>query len=651
VRTIATITSNSGAGNPAGVLMDAFEVLLFLPSTSTIAAQILPRPLMTDPRATPSAGRCHLVPRAPERRAARPTSVGEQQPTAHDAAPLLGRDPPTPSQPAGDEEVGLVMPALPDSAAFQSDRAKAMLEKYGAVTHLTVQVYGVDRRPASTPMHPSPLFEVLTHARRQPGILVDCLRQCLHQPEGVVVKEQHGLGIVGTALNLGGQTVAVAVAGYVLTAHLDQLGIARLARDSGLPFDDVWAIARKEVPVPRARLALYGELLRLVGETILGESDRARQLELNQAHLLQVERLRALGEMAAGVAHDFNNVLAAILGRAELLLAATSDDSVQEQLRIIVRAARDAAQTVRRIHAFTRMERTGPFEPVDILGIMHDVVELTRPRWADQAHARGIRYDLVVDCGALPPIAGDPSELREALTNLVLNGLDAMPTGGRLTLHASVEGDRVKCSVTDTGVGMSPEVRRRVFEPFFTTKFGTGSGLGLSVVYGIVNRHGGEVTAESEVGRGSVFTLWLPLSPQPVALPPRRTEPTLPPPGAHILVVDDEADVRGVLVDLLTQAGHTVVECADGASALRQLGEQRFDVVISDLGMPGVSGWDIAKAAKDQDRGTPVILTTGWGHTLDPAVVSANGVDFVVSKPFRLTDVQKAIARALAPRA
>jgi signal transduction histidine kinase len=606
---------------------------------------------MTDAGATPFAGRSHLVPRAPGRRTARSASVAERQPTAHDAAPLVGLDPPTPSQPAGDDEAGLVMPGLLDSAAFQSDRAKAMLEKYGAVTGLTVQVYGVDGRPASGPMHPSPLFDMFLLARRQPGILVDCLQQCLHQPAGVVVEEQHGLGIVGTPLNLGGQTVAVAIAGYALTAHLDQLGMARLARDSGLRFDDVWAIARKEAPVPRARLALYGELLRLVGETILGESDRARQLELNQAHLLQVERLRALGEMAAGVAHDFNNVLAAILGRAELLLAATSDDSVQEQLRVIVRAAHDAAQTVRRIHTFTRMERTRPFEPVDLPGVMHDVVELTRPRWADQAHARGIRYDLVVDSGALPAVAGDPSELREALTNLVLNGLDAMPTGGRLTLHASVEGDRVKCSVTDTGVGMAAEVRRRVFEPFFTTKFGTGSGLGLSVVYGIVNRHGGEVMAESEMGRGSVFTLWLPLSPQPVALPPRGTEPTVPQPRAHILVVDDEADVRGVLVDLLVQAGHTVVECADGASALGQLEKQRFDVVISDLGMPGVSGWDIAKAAKDQDRDTPVVLTTGWGHALDPAVASANGVDFVVSKPFHVTDVRKAIARALAPRA
>jgi signal transduction histidine kinase/CheY-like chemotaxis protein len=541
------------------------------------------------------------------------------------------------------------MPVLLDSAAFQSDQAKMTLEKYGAVTKLTVQVYGADGQPVSGPMHPNPLFDVLTQDRRRPGIHADCLRQCLHEPGGVVVAERHGLGIVGTPLNLAGETVAAAVAGYVLTAHLDHLGMARLARESGLPFDDVWAIARKEPPVPRARLVLYGELLRLVGETILGESYRARQLEQGHAHLLQVERLRALGEMAAGVAHDFNNVLAVILGRAELLLPAVSDESVRRQLRVIVGAARDAAQTVRRIQAFTRMRRTGPFEPVDVPGIMHDVVELTRARWADQAHAQGIRYDVVVASEPLPAVAGDPSELREALTNLVLNGLDAMPTGGRLTLHASVEENRVRCRVADTGVGMSAEVCRRVFEPFFTTKFGTGSGLGLSVVYGIMSRHGGEITVESEVGRGSVFEFWLPLSPEPIALPLLGTEPIEPQPGAHILVVDDETEVRRILVDLLAQAGHIVVECADGASALGQLEEQRFDIVLSDLGMSGVSGWDIAKAAKE--RGTPVILTTGWGHTLDLALASAHGVDGVVSKPFQVTDVLKAIGRVLRPRA
>src|SRR5206468_3515166 len=198
---------------------------------------------------------------------------------------------------------------------------------------------------------------------------------------------------------------------------------------------------------------------------------------------LRGERLRALGEMAGGVAHDFNNVLAIVVGRAEVLLNETEDAELQRQLNVIIKVALDAAQTVKRIQEFTRMRRARPFQPVDLATIISEVVEVTRSRWKDDAQARGLQYEVVAELRPTPIVAGDPAELREALTNIVFNALDAMPEGGRVTLSTDVEGTHVLCRVSDTGIGMAEDVRQRIFDPFFTTKGERGTGLGLSVVY------------------------------------------------------------------------------------------------------------------------------------------------------------------------
>ena len=236
------------------------------------------------------------------------------------------------------------------------------------------------------------------------------------------------------------------------------------------------------------------------------------QLEKSRQRSVHAERLRAVGEMAAGVAHDFNNILAIILARAELLLATTSAPELRQPLGIIAKAAQDGARTIRRIDEFTRQSPHRRQEPVDLSLVVRDVVEMTRARWHDQAEARGIRYDVTVEHRVVPPALGDAADLREALTNLVFNALDAMPQGGRLTLRTVADGSRVRCDVVDTGVGMPAHLRERVFEPFFSTKTEKGSGLGLSIVYGIVTRLGGEIVVESTPGVGSVFRLWLPMA-------------------------------------------------------------------------------------------------------------------------------------------
>jgi signal transduction histidine kinase/DNA-binding NarL/FixJ family response regulator len=369
-------------------------------------------------------------------------------------------------------------------------------------------------------------------------------------------------------------------------------------------------------------------------------------VETSQKRIVQGERLRALGEMAGGVAHDFNNFLAIILGRAELLLTTATTLEVRKQLETVIKVGNDAARTVKRIQEFTRMRKARPFQPVNLTHLVGEVVDITRSRWKDEADARGIRYDVVTEGASVPPVAGDPSELREALTNIIFNALDVMPEGGRLVVRTGVEGNRVFCSIRDTGVGMTEEVKQRIFEPFFTTKGERGTGLGLSVVYGIVNRHGGELDVQSRVGEGSEFTIRLPLGGE-LDEPMAGTLPAAPPRRARILVIDDEPFVCAVLTDLLSADGHTVVTCPDGESGLTRLETEAFELVITDFGMPRMSGWEVARFAKLLRPETPVIMVTGWSDQIDRSDLAPRGVDYLVAKPFKLDDVRAVVAAAL----
>jgi CheY-like chemotaxis protein len=335
------------------------------------------------------------------------------------------------------------------------------------------------------------------------------------------------------------------------------------------------------------------------------------------------------------------------MGRAQLLLTQLEEPGQRRQLQIIERAAMDGARTVRRIQEFTRMRRDRPFEPVDLNQVVEEVVEVTRSRWKDDAVARGISYEVRVEPTALPLIAADPSELREVVTNLVLNALDAMPDGGRVTLTTSVDRETVVCAVTDTGIGMTEEVRQRVFDPFFTTKAEKGTGLGLSMAYGIVTRHGGEIEVRSRPWQGSSFSIRLPVARPPATTPasPGDPGPVVP---ARVLVIDDEENVRQVLAELLMAQGHTVAAHADGRSGLARFHDEPFDVVFTDLGMPGLSGWEVARVVKLRRPATPVVLVTGWSDQMEPDEVRRRGIDFVVAKPFEATTIRRVLGEALA---
>jgi CheY-like chemotaxis protein len=355
--------------------------------------------------------------------------------------------------------------------------------------------------------------------------------------------------------------------------------------------------------------------------------------------------------MSAGIAHDLNNTLAAILGQAELLKLRITDPDVQAGLTTLETAAADGAQVVRRLQDFARQRGAAPQASVDLSQVIQQALELSRPRWKDEAHRRSAPIEVVTRLEECPPIQGHASELREALMNLIFNAVDAMPTGGVLTLTTRVaKAGWVELQVADTGIGMIEEVRRRIFEPFFTTKGLHGTGLGLSVVYGIVERHGGQIAVESTLGKGTTFLLRLPTA---------ETGPTKsgPPMGnAHpsprtLLLIDDETAVRKAVGDLLRAAGHTVFEAEGGPSGLRLFQAHAIHCVLTDLGMPEMTGWEVARTVKASRPDIPVILLTGWGEHQQTEPRDPHLVDCILSKPTRLNDLLAAIQSVTAPSA
>jgi signal transduction histidine kinase/ActR/RegA family two-component response regulator len=379
------------------------------------------------------------------------------------------------------------------------------------------------------------------------------------------------------------------------------------------------------------------------------------QLHLTQKQLVQSEKMRALGELASGMAHDFNNSLCGVVGFLELtLLDQRLPAACRRQLDSARTCALDAAQTVRRVQEFARRERDQrESQPLDVNALVRETAELTRPRWEEASKARGRPIHVEIQTEARAAVLATPAELREALTNLIFNAVDAMPEGGTLELRtASTAGD-VFLAVRDHGVGMSEPVRRRLFEPFFTTKGENGNGLGLSVTFGIVQRHGGEITVESAEGRGSTFTIRLPAakeSARPSKQVPVVKKAAPAGPGLRVLVVEDEESIRRLLETVLKHLGHRPHVTATAGDGLAAFGRETFDVVLTDLGLPDASGEEVARAVARQAPGTPVVLLTGWADQLKSENRCPAGVVEVLGKPVTLDKLAQTLGRLTAAR-
>jgi signal transduction histidine kinase/ActR/RegA family two-component response regulator len=376
-----------------------------------------------------------------------------------------------------------------------------------------------------------------------------------------------------------------------------------------------------------------------------------QELKQAQDQVIQAEKLRAMGEMASGVAHDFNNVLAVVLGNIQLLLYQLdrlSPEEIRQGLEVIERSSKDGAETIRRIQEFTGVRRDKEFISVSLNEIITEVVNITQPRWKGQTQKKGLQVELTTQLGDISWIMGNPSELREVLTNIIFNAVDAMPKGGKVTIVTQPQAeDWVEVRIADSGIGMTEEVRKRVFDPFFTTKGVTNSGLGLSVSYGIVKRHGGEILIESEPGRGTTFILHLPTGYGEEEAVVREVTPVRESRQARILVIDDEDSVRDILSRMLKTKGHRVVVASNGEEGIERFRSEPFDLVLTDLGMPKLSGWDVGKTIKGINPKVPIAMITGWGVELDREKLSESGIDLIVSKPFNFDQVIRLVSEAM----
>jgi len=405
-------------------------------------------------------------------------------------------------------------------------------------------------------------------------------------------------------------------------------------------------------------LALGMENNRLYGEVRTAFEGMAAA----QDQLVQTEKARAVGAMAGGIANEFNNLLAIVLGKTQLMLTRAPEGPVREGLAAVEEAAWRAADIVRRLQGFAATSMDDGTDPVDLAAVVQDAVALTRALWKDEAEARGAPIEVVTDLDRVPPVEGQAAALREAVMNLILNAVDAMPRGGRLGLTLRRIDAGVELHVSDGGEGMPEDVRRRIFDPFFTTRAPHRTGLGLSVVHGVVNRHRGSVRVRSEHGGGTTVTLWFPAAPGHAVesrIPEMPAMPVMPtmddPPeeeiraGAtvSILVLEDEEHIRTMLVEALSGAGHRVESVSDGLTGLARFQGGAFDVVLTDLSLPECSGLDVARSVKRMRPETPVVLITGWGHLLDPERLRDSGVDLMLVKPFRLERVLSVVGDAL----
>jgi CheY-like chemotaxis protein/anti-sigma regulatory factor (Ser/Thr protein kinase) len=359
--------------------------------------------------------------------------------------------------------------------------------------------------------------------------------------------------------------------------------------------------------------------------------------------------------MASGIAHDINNAVSPVALYTEALLESEPNlsDRTRQYLNTIQRAISDVAQTVARMGEFYRQQTPQlTLAPVDLGRVVQQVVDLTRARWSDMPQKSGFMIELRLELAPrLSPIAGMESEIREALTNLVFNALDAMPEGGTLTLRTkgpAVPNGFVEVEVCDTGIGMDEETRRRCLEPFFTTKGERGTGLGLAMVYGIVQRHNAQLEIDSELMLGTIVRLKFP----PAAITEGTIQPAVPeaiPGRMRILVVDDDPLVIKSLRDTLEFDGHLVETANGGKEGIARFqasenGGERFAVIVTDLGMPEVDGRKVASAVKSASPSTPVILLTGWGQRLVAEEGLPENVDFVLNKPPKLRELRAALA-------
>ncbi|MBI2469863.1 MAG: response regulator [Planctomycetes bacterium] len=391
------------------------------------------------------------------------------------------------------------------------------------------------------------------------------------------------------------------------------------------------------------------KFLKVVARIAANALDNAflyENLESTRLQLVQSERLRALGELATGVAHNFNNLLSGILGHTQMLLSKGLDPATCERLQIIEKLVLDGSEVVRRIQEFTRLRTTKDFSEVNIKDIINDVIKMTESKWSGGSHIPKITLRIDTDSMEIPIVEGNASELREVFINILFNAVDAMPKGGEFTIQTKTNGKAIFVYFIDTGEGMSAETKKRVFDPFFTTKGSKGAGLGMSVAYGIISRHSGHISIDSELGVGTTVIVQLPISEKFIKEMERKynlkhEEKT------KILLIEDHKITLDVLAENLINLGHHVQKVDSGMAGIKMFKDGNYDIVITDVGLCDISGWAVSKKIKDMSPLVPIVFITGWANQLSPSQLKECGVDFILAKPFKIEEISSIIKKAI----
>ncbi len=370
------------------------------------------------------------------------------------------------------------------------------------------------------------------------------------------------------------------------------------------------------------------------------------KLKESQKKLIQTEKMRALGTASAGIAHQFNNILSAILARAQLLSERTSDPEIKKGLEIIEKASLGGADIVRRILGFSRVEEKGELEFVNLKQTIEEAIQLTEPRWKNEAEAKGKKIEIMKELEEDLIVKGNVSEFREVIVNLILNSIDALEKGGFIYIRFSSTHNKVIIEIKDNGIGISPQDLERVFDPFFTTKGVSGTGLGLSFVYGVVRKYKGRITIKSELQKGTSITIYLPKAKKIVEEKEewKRKEEK---PSLKILVIEDEEHVRDLIEEILKINGHKVCLARSGYEGISKFEKDDFDLVMTDLGMPGLSGWEVAERIRKKNKNIKIGFITGWNIRGEVDKLRKLGINFVITKPFKVEDIVSVITKEI----